>query len=296
MPPDSPVSARHGIVVGVDGSPASRVAADWAARDAASRHLPLTLVHVQPPADARMWIDVPIPAGGRKRGESCAREVLADAAQLAAAAATDLTVDVLSLAGNPVAALAELSDSATMVVVGRRGLGAVGRRLLGSVSSGVMRHAHCPVAIVHDEDPLMANPASAPVVVGVDGSPLSELATGIAFEEAARRGVTLVALHAWSDFGVYGIAEADWSDLRLLAEDELGRRLEAWTQRYPQVAVRRVVTHERPSRALVREAESAQLLVVGSRGRGGFAGLLLGSVSAAVAESARMPVIVARTA
>ena len=87
-----------------------------------------------------------------------------------------------------------------MVVVGCRGLGAIGRRVLGSVSWGLVHHAHCPVAVIHDEDPLMPQPAMAPVVVGIDGSPASESATAIALEEASRRGVELVAVHAWSDY------------------------------------------------------------------------------------------------
>ncbi len=98
-----------------------------------------------------------------------------------------------------VPALVALSADADMVVVGCRGLGGVGRLLLGSVSSGLVHGAHCPVAVIRDEDPLMPDPAHAPVVVGIDGSPASELATEIAFEEATRRGVELVAVHVWSD-------------------------------------------------------------------------------------------------
>ena len=92
-----------------------------------------------------------------------------------------------------------------MIVVGCRGLGAIGRRLLGSVSSGLVHHAHCPVAVIHDEDPMMPHPSEAPVVVGIDGSPASEQATAIAFEEASRRGVDLVAVHAWSDFSAFDL-------------------------------------------------------------------------------------------
>ena len=102
-----------------------------------------------------------------------------------------------------------------MIVVGCRGLGAIGRRLLGSVSSGLVHHAHCPVAVIHDEDPLMPHPAKAPVVVGIDGSPASEPATAIAFEEASRRGVELVAVHAWSDYADHRSCPAStWSDAR----------------------------------------------------------------------------------
>jgi nucleotide-binding universal stress UspA family protein len=198
------------------------------------------------------------------------------------------------LTGNASATLIDLSKDAAMIVVGCRGLGAIGRRLLGSVSSGLVHHAHCPVAVIHDEDPLMPTPAMAPVVVGIDGSSASESATAIAFDEASRRGVELVAVHAWSDFAVDELPGVEWSDVQTQAEETLAERLAGCQERYPNVTVRRVVVLDRPARQLLEQSESAQLTVVGSHGRGGFAGMLLGSVSSAVAESARMPVIVAR--
>ena len=140
----------------------------------------------------------------------------------------------------------------------------------------------------------MPTPAVAPVVVGIDGSPASESATALAFDEASRRGVELVAVHAWSDFAVSELPGIEWSDVQKQAEETLAERLAGYQERYPDVTVRRVVVLDRPARQLLEQSEAAQLTVVGSHGRGGFAGMLLGSVSSAVAESARMPVIVAR--
>ena len=111
--------------------------------------------------------------------------------------------------------LVDLSKEATMIVVACRGRGELTSRLLGSVASALVHHADCPVAVIHDEDPLMPHPAQAPVLVGIDGSPASELATDIAFDEASRRGVDLVAMHAWSDAGEPEFPGMDFSTIDL---------------------------------------------------------------------------------
>ena len=183
-----------------------------------------------------------------------------------------------------------------MIVVGTRGLGEFCWHMLGSVSSGLLHHAHCPVAIVHDPDSAGREIRDdAPVLLGVDGSPASEAATALAFDEASRQRVPLVALLAWSDVGVFPILGMDWQVYRDEGDEVLGERLAGWQEIYPDVQVHRRLVCDVPARWLVNESESAQLVVLGSRGRGGFDGLHLGSVSSAVAQSARVPVVVVRS-
>lgn len=286
---------RHGIVVGVDGSPASNFAVCWAARDAALRNVPLTLVHMV--NATTMWPQVPMAAEAMAWQEDDGRRVLEEAVKIAEdATRTTRKIDITRELWHapPAPTLANMSEEADMVVVGSHGRGAAGRALLGSVSSGVVRRAHCPVAVVRDEDPLMPYPQQAPVLVGIDGSPASELATAIAFDEASRRGVELKAVHAWSDAQVFELPGVDWAAVKAEAERSLAERLAGWHERYPDVTVHRIVVCDRPARQLIEQSETAQLTVVGSHGRGGLTGVLLGSVSNAVVHSVRMPVIVAR--
>lgn len=293
-----------GIVVGVDGSPSSVQAVRWAARNAAMRHVALRLVHVVAPVvtPVEPWVEPPSPTSLSKYQEDWSHQFVEESRRVAVDAtspdrASHITCEVLFAPVVP--ALVDLSRQADMVVVGCRGQGAVSRSLLGSVSSGLVQHAHCPVCVVHDEDPPASRSSEAPVVVGIDGSPTSELATGIAFDEASRRGVELVALHAWSDMGPLDFASMNWApiewrNIEVREEEALAERLCGWQERYPDVTVRKVVVCDLPAPRLLEQANAAQLLVVGSHGRGGFPGMLLGSVSRAVVNSAQIPVIVAR--
>ena len=290
-------TAKRGILVGVDGSASSKVAVDWAAREAVLRNVPLTLVHVLSLPVLMVWPEVPMPPEYADWQEQRGGGYLDTAAAVARDAAGDPGLPELRTAmptGPTLATLVDLSAEAELIVVGCRGHGALVRGLLGSTSAGLVRHARCPVAIIHDEDPLMDNPSAAPVVLGIDGSPASELATDLAFDAASRRGVDLVAVHAVSDADVTELPGVDFRSLEQQAHEVLAQRLAGWQERYPDVTVRREVTWSRPANALVERSEQAQLLVVGSHGRGTFSGLVLGSVSSAVAQAVRMPVIVAR--
>lgn len=298
----------RGIVVAVDGSSPSKAAVAWAARDAALRNIPLTVVHVTGPLDidgAALMVDASAPALGpipedysRWRQEQ-AEKIIEDARKIATDTVSGTGPPELrteTLDDSPVPALVRLSKEAEMLVAGCRGQGAVDRALLGSVSSGLVHHAHCPVAIIHNEESASTD---APVLVGVDGSPTSERATELAFDEASRRGVELLALHAWTDMTVLGFPSINWSpaeteNIKSSEKEVLAERLAGFQERYPDVPVRRVVVADRPAYQLLKHAESAQLVVVGSHGRGGFAGMLLGSVASAVVNAATVPVIVVR--
>jgi nucleotide-binding universal stress UspA family protein len=288
-------SVHRGILVGVDGSALSKVAVRWAAREAVMRNVALAIVHVLPiPLEG--WTAVGyMPAtevgpGQDKKGQ----QIIDDATRIVEDATKDsgpVHIDAEMFFSPTVPTLVELTKDAQMIVVGCRGHGALRRVLLGSISTALVHHAHCPVAVIHDE---VVPAPQAPIVVGIDGSPASELATAIAFDEASWRGVDLVALHAWSDSDVSDLLGVEWSAIGSTAEETLAERLAGWQDRYPDVHVRRVVVLDQPARHLLSESESSQLVVVGSHGRGGFAGMLLGSVSTAVVHAARTPVIIAR--
>jgi nucleotide-binding universal stress UspA family protein len=288
---------RPGIVVGVDGSTASKAAIEWAARDAAMRNVSLTLVHVASGLPGT-WPQTPPPLGFGEWQQKRGRDVIDDALGIvedATRGVDAVRVKTEMYYSATIPTLVDMSKEAELVVVGCRGQGALGA-WLGSVSSGLIHHAHCPVAVIHDDGRVMGHKAQSPILVGIDGSPTSELATAIAFDEASRRHVDLIALHAWSDAGVLDFPGFDWSTMKSSEEAVLAERMAGWQERYPDVTVHRLVVCDRPARQLIEQAESVQLAVVGSHGRGGFAGMLLGSVSAALVQASRTPVIVARQA
>ncbi|MFI2472858.1 universal stress protein [Nocardia xishanensis] len=277
------------VVAGVDGSEHSLIAVRWAAVYAAHHRAPLHLVHA---------IGIPVDYGPGLAGpvvdyeafRQAGAEIVAAAAQVASAAAAStgaIEVSTAVVNSAPVPALRYRSESARLIVVGSRGLGAFRRTLLGSVSTALVRHADSPVAVI----PEAAEPISqGPLVVGVDGSPCSVDAVDMAFEEASLRGVGLVAVHAWSEFDRY----ESRADMQAEAEALLSENLAGYHDKYPDVHVERVVAEDRPARLLLRAAEAAQLLIVGSHGRGGFAGMTLGSVGQAVLHGAECPLIVVR--
>lgn len=283
-----------GILVGVDGSPDSEAAIRWATREALLRDQPIRLLHAIAPVVVT-WPVAYLEASYVDAMEANGREILDHAKKTVQAAAGDKTAPAIETqvahsAAPP--ALVTASRDACMTVSGNRGLGAIGRAFLGSVSSALLHHGRGPIAIVRTEDDRPGDD-TARVLLGVDGSPASEDATALAFEEASRRGVGLVALHAWSDVG-FPFIEGDWERYDESGHRILAERLAGWQERYPDVQVERRIVADEPARRLVEASEQAQLVVVGSRGRGGFKSLVLGSVAAKVAQAAEAPVIVVR--
>lgn len=286
--------ADRGIVVGTDGSPTADAAIRWAAEDAVIRSAHLTIVHAMSPV-VGTWLATPVPPGVLEWEHERGRQLLDDATATAKAAAGEsLSVSTEELISGAVPALVQLSKDAQLVVVGSRGKGALTRALLGSVSMGLVHHARSPVAVIREGDSHAEDLRDKPILLGFDGSRVTEAATALAFDEASRRGVELVALHAWWGSGTFEFS-LDWDDLRADVEDSMAKQLAGWQERYPNVPVRQIVVRDQPARRLVDHSSSAQLIVVGSHRAGGFASTLLGSVSTAVVQGAQIPVIVARS-
>jgi len=277
-----------GIVVGVDGSTGSKIAVQWAVRDAELRNVPLTLVHVLSAASRT--------ESKRAQGQQILDEALQQAIESRLCASSQFHCEMRS--GKTLSALMEMSKQAALVVVGCVGTGTLRGRHLGSVSAGLIHQASCPVAVLHDDVQLDSDLAQAPVVVGVDGSPKSEQALAIAFDEASRRKVGLTAIHTWRPVGVFdeivSLPGPGWQTLRAREDEVMAERLAGWGERYPDVAVDRIVARNDPTPQLVDSSRWAQLVVVGGHGSGGFIGTMFGSVSAAVVLLTHVPVIVAR--
>jgi nucleotide-binding universal stress UspA family protein len=293
-------TTRHPVVAGVDGSPESIAALQAAAEEAARRERPLRIVSAYHwPVFAPAALTPPGPPDYDPAEE--ARQLLDAVAAPLRQRYPRLDVTTQAFLGGPSNVLVEVSQGASLVVVGARGHGGFAGLLLGSVAAQVAGHAHCPVLVVHR--PAEGQPAAAlPVVVGVDGSELSELAVEFAFAAASMRGVSLTAVQAWTDPPRSGPspfkpAPYDAEEARAAADRGLAESLAGYQERYPDVAVFRELVHsDDPARVLLSVAAAAGLLVVGCRGRGDFSGALLGSVSRKLIQHAHCPVAVARPA
>jgi nucleotide-binding universal stress UspA family protein len=279
------------IVVGVDESESSRNAARWAAVEAERRRVELAVVHAY---------DWRVPGAPTAVGGPVAEEARVRAERVAALAAADATaqtpgVDTHSFAilGSPGRSLLGEARPDTLLVVGNRGRGGFSSLVLGSVSQQVATHAAGAVVVVRGRERL------GPVVVGVDGSEAAEYALEVAFDEASIRGAGIVAVH------VYTPASPTWGpQTPVYVEDVEERRtaeralvLDAvapWREKFPDVGVETMTVAGNAAEVLSDVSSTASIVVVGTRGRGGFAGLLLGSVGQQLLHHADSPVLIAR--
>ncbi|MFC9981497.1 universal stress protein [Gordonia sp. NPDC127522] len=286
----------NAILVGVDGSDAATGAVHWAARAAAAEGLDLKVVGAYDASTSDYAPGLIIPQDVVDAIRQDASDAVHAAADAAKEAAPGVTVATSIVDGDAARVLLELGKDAAMIVVGTRRLGSVKGLFLGSVSTSVAAHAHGRVTVVAAE----GNP-DGPVVVGVDGSPVSDAAVAEAFRQASLRNVPLRAVHTWTPLDAdalhgYGIGADEVARMTQDAVEVLAERLAGYAQDYPDVTIERSVLPEEPAKALLDEAGAdASLLVVGSRGRGGFRGLLLGSTSQKVMHHADCPVMVVRT-
>lgn len=282
------------VLVGTDGSVRSLDAVLCAASVAAARSRPLRIVH------ANVWpgLHVGTPPGVPRVSTAALAEQaendLAEAAKAAASVAPGLAVSTALVPGPAVPVLISESRGADLLVLGDRGLGAFSGLLIGSVAVQAVTYAHCPVLVIRG-----VTRDSGPVVVGADGSPDSAGAVAFAAAEAVRRGTELIVLNAYTEAYPYG-SDPESPPAHDAAVIEQGHRqalaetVAAALAEFPGLNVHYEAVHGAAGRLLTEQSRTAQLVVVGSRGRGGFAGLLLGSISQHLIYHADCPVAVVR--
>ncbi len=295
-----------GVVVGVDGSPESDGALDWALREGAVRRVAVTAALAWDPT-RQDGQDGPDTVAAGKRA-------LVDEWVRAARTRTGLTADVVPTTaraepGSPAAALLALAEPgddrgdgarADLLVVGRCGRGRLGRMVLGSVPTAVLQHATIPVTVVRGA-PEIRHDHARPVVVGVDGSATSVEALRHGADVARRTGAVLEALFCWQIVSLAPLPDSwGWTppidDYERFAAQKLDAALDAAGVDLPDDRLVRSVRHVQAAKGVIEASSHAERLVLGNRGIGGFDRLLLGSVSRHAVEYAHCPVTVVRPA
>ncbi|MEU0085916.1 universal stress protein [Streptomyces sp. NPDC006274] len=282
------------IAVGVDGSEESLAAADWAAREAALREVPLRIVH------AWLWqpLDVPVVQDRQTQAEA-ADAVLREARTRVAAKYPGLALTSEVVQDTAVAALLAEAEESGMLVLGSRGHGALVGFLLGSYGQQVIAAATRPVVSVRSRDAQALRKTGGEVVVGQQGTPQdSDAVLGFAFEAAAARGAAVRAVRAWSlpPIYAYGPGSMRLADeaggLEPFERKALSEALAPWRERFPHVPVTEHIEIGSAGQVLLSAASDAQLLVVGRRVRRGPVGTRIGSVAHAALHHAPCPVAV----
>lgn len=297
-----------GVVVGYDGSPHAQHALRWAVRAANRRNVPLTVAssYLFPYSD---YVHNLAPGPDEDPSRRIAEDMLAEARQLLEDDGHLGHVEYLALIGDATAGLVRISEDAELVVVGRRGRGRFWGRLLGSVADALPAYAQCPTVVVHSpdeterkvgDDTMPPEPSrdTRAICVGVDSSEHARNAARIAAREAQRLGVELEVVHAQPPFvgtsNVWYLQQRE--DLERHTTENtlqfLTEEVELLKEQVPDVTMTPKVMRGAPAEAMIECSERSQLTVLGTRGRGGFASLLLGSVSRTTLSHARGTVMV----
>jgi nucleotide-binding universal stress UspA family protein len=285
------VGAYRPIVVAVDGSERNRSAVDWAAHQAAEAGCKLVLVTA---VEDEL---IPTPHFSVRGGDQQVLDMLTDVRSDVRHVVSEQSVEIAAVAGSPVEVILERSGDARMTVVGKRGLGAFARVLVGSTSIALAGRSKVPVAIIPDAWK-QADHSDDPVVVGIDSYRPDHNPIHLAFSLARRLGVKLVAVHGWVtpathtwDATMAGAA-AQWEKD---AHKEFDKVLDIWRERFPDVEVEAVHMHSHPAMAVLDAAEHAQLVVLGRHTDGRLGGFAFGSVTRAVLHYSECPVMVVPT-
>ncbi|KUN75168.1 universal stress protein [Streptomyces griseoruber] len=293
------------ITVGIDGSPESRAAAEWAAREAQLRDLPLKIVHVWQPVPEPMAQD---PLLGAETQQHWTERIPREAAEGIGRRHRGVEVVREQLSGYPGDALAEAAKSAELLVLGSRGLGGLGGFLIGSIGLSVVAHAERPVVLVraretatdeHEPDPF-GTPSAAtpfrPVVLGLDVEHPDETLLAFAFDAAERRATSLRVVHGWNPppYYAYGTpANPALHEALALSEAEaLTGVLRPWRKKHPDVEVVEESRYGSAAVHVVDASHEASLVVVGRRIRRSPFGTHIGHVTHAVLHHATAPVAV----
>ncbi|WP_425864974.1 universal stress protein [Arthrobacter sp. TWP1-1] len=297
------VPSPTGIVVGIDGSEQSNCALIWAAREAETRKVPLHLVTAYTvPIFAASGLD-----GGyatvdddviRQGAEAVLRESAAKVSHL------NVQMDARVENGDAAGVLLELSETAELLVFGSRGRGGFIGRLLGSVSTALPAHAKCPTVTIPLKCAARLNEGTAEaakvekvIVVGVDGSDQARYAVLVAAEQAERSGSSLHIICAVQPYtGTLAWMPAPVDREALFAEIQIQLDAgEKWLRsHFPKLPIKVELLEGSAVDALVTASETAELVVMGTRGRGGFAGMMLGSTTDGVRHHAKGPIMVVR--
>jgi nucleotide-binding universal stress UspA family protein len=291
------------VVVGMDETSATEAVLNWATDEAWLRGVPLRLVSViQPPVPPPTFgYVVPVSVSEVELLEKQAAERLEAAASKVAELRPDVAVSTERITGLVARSLLDAARGAELLVLGTHGHGELHDLMVGSIGRQIAAHATCPVAVIPVRTDHKGGPENGRVVVGLDGSAANVAAVAFAFDLADRHGLPLTAIHSWDvpNYDAIGLGapiiptdfvDIENSELRAMAES-----LGGWRERHPGVAVRQRIVHGSPAQVLVEASHGAAALVVGTRGHGGFAGLLLGSVSHSLLHHSQCPVVVVRT-